>query len=129
MKVIKSIIPIVFNIVVGLLFKRYMRYPLAEHLGYDMNFYIDGRVGYTFGVGSACMLFVIILLAVTIAWIIRNTNLYYEGQKKVKYRAIGIIIVLLIDGYWLAYYYDWYLLGFPDFLMEFYILPALEKLL
>ena len=126
MKGVKSIAPIVLNIIICFIFKICMRKPLVMWLGGDMCFYIDGRADYNFGVGSASIAFILLLLIITVAWILRNAKMYQVSESRKKYIIVSIVLVLIVDVFWLAHYYNWYLLGLPGFVFEFYIYPFFE---
>ncbi|MBE5864970.1 MAG: hypothetical protein E7292_01990 [Lachnospiraceae bacterium] len=97
-------IPILVNIVVSRLYAGYAQMCLFDKMGMDARLDENGNVQYHFGVGSASLVFMLLLLLVSIIWIIVNGKVFCDKKKQKIYILVRVVIVVVIDVAWILYF-------------------------
>ncbi len=108
MKELSKVLPILFNIICGLLCKLNTR-NLFKYLECDPRLLMDGEVHYRIGTGAVLLIIMFLVLLISIVWILLNAKyLYQDKNQKQEYIMLSIGFVVFMDICWIAHFLKWF---------------------
>ena len=102
-------IPLWLNNIVSLRYFLFVDRELIFELGYDGYLEQSGIREYQFGIGWAAQIGTFAIMVATVIWILITSRFLFKNKKHKRiYKAVSLVITMIMYIFWVWYYLDYY---------------------